>query len=70
MATMHSKEVSQGERFQFGANWEAFLNTLNDERIHEAEHSLKEMLGVDDLAGKRFLDIGSGSLRSKIRRVY
>ena len=61
MATMHSKEVSQGERFQFGANWEAFLNTLNDERIHEAEHSLKAMLGVDDLAGKRFLDIGSGS---------
>ena len=58
---MHSKEVSQGERFQFGANWEAFLNTLNDERIHEAEHSLKAMLGVDDLAGKRFLDIGSGS---------
>ena len=61
MATMHSKEVSQGERFQFGANWEAFLNTLTDERIHAAEHSLKEMLGVDDLAGKRFLDIGSGS---------
>jgi len=61
MATMHAKEVSQGERFQFGANWEAFLNTLNDERIHESEQSLKEMLGVDDLAGKRFLDIGSGS---------
>lgn len=55
------EEVSQGERFQFGANWEAFLDTLNDVRIREAEHSLKEMLDVDDLSGKRFLDIGSGS---------
>ena len=61
MTKTHSEEVSQGERFQFGANWEAFLDTLNDERIKEAEDSLREMLGVDDLSGKRFLDIGSGS---------
>jgi 2-polyprenyl-6-hydroxyphenyl methylase/3-demethylubiquinone-9 3-methyltransferase len=54
-------EVAQGKRFQFGANWEAFLSTLNEERICEAERSLKEMLCVDDLSGKRFLDIGSGS---------
>jgi len=61
MTKIHSEEVSRGERFQFGANWEAFLDTLNDERIQEAEHSLKVMLDVDDLSGKRFLDIGSGS---------
>ena len=61
MTRTHSEEVSKGERFQFGANWEAFLDTLNDERIQEAENSLKVMLGVDDLSGKRFLDIGSGS---------
>ena len=61
MTRTHSDDVSQGERFQFGANWEAFLDTLNDERIQEAEHSLKAMLGVDDLSGKRFLDVGSGS---------
>jgi 2-polyprenyl-3-methyl-5-hydroxy-6-metoxy-1,4-benzoquinol methylase len=61
MTKTHSEEVSKGERFQFGANWAAFLGTLNDERIKEAEDSLKEMLGVDDLSGKRFLDIGSGS---------
>ena len=61
MTQTHSEEVSKGERFQFGANWAAFLGTLNDERIKEAEDSLKEMLGVDDLSGKRFLDIGSGS---------
>lgn len=61
MVKRYMEEVSQGERFQFGANWEAFLDTLNDERIHKAEHSLIDMLGVDDLSGKRFLDIGSGS---------
>ena len=61
MKEKHSIEVSQGERFQFGANWEAFLKNLNEARIHEAVNSLKEMLGVDDLSGKRFLDMGSGS---------
>ena len=61
MEIKHSEEVLQGERFQFGANWEAFLSTLNEERILEAKQSLKEMLGLNDLQGKRFLDIGSGS---------
>ena len=61
MKTRHSEEVSQGERFQFGANWEAFLSTLNEDRILEAEHSLRDKLGIDNLAGKYFLDIGSGS---------
>lgn len=57
----HSEEVSQGERFQFGANWEAFLSTLDEKSILEAEQSLKDMLRVEDLVGKQFLDIGSGS---------
>lgn len=48
-------------RFAFGKNWARFLELLNDERIAEAEKSLKTMLGVESLAGKRFLDIGSGS---------
>ncbi|MCA1634418.1 MAG: class I SAM-dependent methyltransferase [Acidobacteria bacterium] len=38
-----------------------FLARLDDDRIFEAEKSLKQMLGVDDLEGERFLDIGSGS---------
>jgi 2-polyprenyl-6-hydroxyphenyl methylase/3-demethylubiquinone-9 3-methyltransferase len=57
----HAKEVARGERFKFGENWSRFLKVLNDERILEAEKSLKQMLGVEDLAGKSFLDIGSGS---------
>lgn len=61
MENEHSEEVLQGKRFQFGANWHAFLKTLNDERIREAEVSLQSMLGMESLSGKRFLDIGSGS---------
>lgn len=57
----HFEELSQGKRFNFGANWKNFLEKVNEERIHEAEHSLKEMLSVKDLTGMRFLDIGSGS---------
>lgn len=34
---------------------------MNDQRIVEAENSLKKMLEVDTLMGKSFLDIGSGS---------
>lgn len=50
-----------GERFEFGRNWAAFLGLLNDQRIAAAEASLKETLPCEDLAGRRFLDIGSGS---------
>jgi 2-polyprenyl-6-hydroxyphenyl methylase/3-demethylubiquinone-9 3-methyltransferase len=60
-AGSHANEVSRGERFEFGKNWSRFLALLNDERIAEAENSLKAMLGVEDLRGKSFLDIGSGS---------
>ena len=59
--SQHATEVAQGERFRFGENWSRFLKVLNDERILEAERSLREMLEVDDLTGKSFLDIGSGS---------
>jgi len=57
----HAIEVSRGERFKFGENWSRFLEVLDDERIEEAANSLKEMLETDTLAGKSFLDIGSGS---------
>ncbi|OAI52003.1 methyltransferase type 12, partial [Planctomyces sp. SCGC AG-212-M04] len=55
------EEVSRGERFPFGKNWASFLETLDDSRIAQAEQSLKQMLRVDSLEGKRFLDAGSGS---------
>lgn len=60
-SSAHSNEVSQGERFEFGKNWSRFLSCLDDSRIANAEQALRKMLEVDDLHGKRFLDIGSGS---------
>jgi 2-polyprenyl-6-hydroxyphenyl methylase/3-demethylubiquinone-9 3-methyltransferase len=53
--------VSSDVRFQFGKNWSRFLKTIDDERIIIAIESLKSMLEIKDLNGKRFLDIGSGS---------
>ena len=59
--TIFQDEIKAGIRFQFGANWARFLEVIDEERIAKAEKSLKEMLGVEDLKGMRFLDIGSGS---------
>lgn len=57
----HDAEVKRGHRFEFGKNWTRFLNTLNDEKIAAAERTLRTMLAVETLAGKSFIDIGSGS---------
>lgn len=60
-ADQQASEVRSGERFEFGENWRRFLSVLDDERIAEAERSLRDMLGTHDLRGRRFLDVGSGS---------
>jgi len=57
----HAREVSVGERFEFGKNWTAFLEQLDDHKIREAESSLQDMLEAGNLENKSFLDIGSGS---------
>jgi len=54
-------ELAAGDRFAFGENWARFLTRLDGARIAQAEHSLAARLGPDHLAGKTFLDIGSGS---------
>jgi len=61
VACQHSAEVRSGERFTFGENWRDFLRTVNELRIIESITALQKMLGVETLAGKRFIDIGSGS---------
>jgi predicted nicotinamide N-methyase len=60
-AIEHSREVANRERFEFGANWNLYLASLEEARIHDAEESLKRMLELETLAGRKFLDIGSGS---------
>ena len=48
-------------RFEFGKNWSRFLQAINEEKIIAAERALVEMLQVENLDGKSFLDIGSGN---------
>ncbi|HLA11549.1 MAG TPA: class I SAM-dependent methyltransferase [Pyrinomonadaceae bacterium] len=57
----HAAETARGERFEFGKNWNQFLELLDANRTKEAEVSLKEMLAVDSLSGLSFIDVGSGS---------
>lgn len=61
VAELHKQELSAGERFAFGDNWWRFLSTLDEDRIKSARDGLKAMLGVNNLDGLKFLDIGSGS---------
>ena len=57
----HQSEIDVGARFPFGENWRRFLSILDEGRIARAQSALADMLGVPNLSGKTFLDIGSGS---------
>jgi 2-polyprenyl-3-methyl-5-hydroxy-6-metoxy-1,4-benzoquinol methylase len=61
MSQEHAVEVASGNRFEFGKNWQNFLQSVDEAKIQDAERSLSQMLGVSSLQGKTFLDIGSGS---------
>jgi SAM-dependent methyltransferase len=51
-----------GKHFSFGANWQSFVNkALTPDRINNAIDSLCSFLGVNDLEGRTFLDVGCGS---------
>lgn len=56
-----SDEIQQGKRFSFGRNWASFLRTIDPPRIAVAVQSLQQLLQVDDLQGRTFLDVGCGS---------
>ena len=55
------EEVAKGQRFEFGKNWKSFLEKLDVDRISNSQSSLVKMLETSSLAGKSFLDVGSGS---------
>jgi 2-polyprenyl-3-methyl-5-hydroxy-6-metoxy-1,4-benzoquinol methylase len=54
-------ERQPASRFEFGKNWQRYIDQLDEDRIVQAEQSLKDLLGVETLKGQSFLDIGSGS---------
>jgi len=60
-AAAFENEIDDGKRFKFGRNWSFFLRSVNEERIAIAKQALQQMLGVQSLVGRSFLDIGSGS---------
>ena len=61
MQNTAEQEAAAGERFDFGKNWQNFLESLTDEKVKTAEESVKELLGLDTLVGKKFIDVGCGS---------
>ncbi len=58
---MQSRADHDMEKFEFGENWSRFLRDVNEERILAAKKSLQRLFAAENLAGKRFLDIGCGS---------
>lgn len=53
--------IDPRDRFKFGENWINFLAHISGQNILEAQKSLCDMLEIQSLNGKRFIDIGSGS---------
>lgn len=47
--------------FSFGENWQNFISSIDEDSIQNAKSSLTEFLGLENLKGKSFLDIGCGS---------
>ena len=49
-------------RFAFGRNWKSFLTHHADSvTLDRAERSLSEMLGIENIRGRTFCDVGCGS---------
>lgn len=52
--------TSHETHFAFGQNWASYVAEVNESQIVQARLGLTRLLG-DDIAGKRFIDIGCGS---------
>src|SRR5688572_12665015 len=50
-----------GIRFDFGANWQSYVQSVDEPRLDRASQDLARMLDVADLDRKSFLDVGCGS---------
>ncbi len=51
----HAAEVQDGERFEFGKNWQSLLATVTNERIAIAEQALVDFLQIAHCTAKRSL---------------
>lgn len=57
----NSESIDTNFRFKFGKNWRKFVGIITEERVEIAMNSLKELLNLETLSGKTFIDIGCGS---------
>jgi 2-polyprenyl-6-hydroxyphenyl methylase/3-demethylubiquinone-9 3-methyltransferase len=57
-----SEPINDGDRrFGFGDNWLDFARCLSGNQLKEAEKSVRNLLGRDNLVGMSLIDVGSGS---------
>jgi SAM-dependent methyltransferase len=49
------------EHFEFGRNWQNFVDLVGPKDIERGAESLKRLLPAEEMAGRRFFDIGCGS---------
>ncbi|MEZ6056747.1 MAG: class I SAM-dependent methyltransferase [Planctomycetaceae bacterium] len=62
MTESTSSSVVAEPHYEFGANWQHFIETqFSTERVETARQCLLKLLHRTDLTGETFLDIGSGS---------
>ena len=61
ISTYSTIRGARERRFGFGRNWKAFSHHIDAARIDAAIDSLKQLTGLEDFSGLRFLDVGSGS---------
>lgn len=62
-ANFRSKDLtSVSTHFRFGENWRDFVETwVTPERIQDAKSRFTKLLRPEEVAGRRFLDLGCGS---------
>ena len=53
--------LATDHRSQFAQNWNRFLKEIYDNRVEQAEESLRQVLKIQTLCGLSFLDIGSAA---------
>jgi 2-polyprenyl-6-hydroxyphenyl methylase/3-demethylubiquinone-9 3-methyltransferase len=57
-----ARDRDVNEHFAFGENWAQFASMrLDGDRLDRAKRDLQRVLRMQDLSGKSFLDIGTGS---------
>lgn len=58
---MVSESAAFNDRFGFGRNWASYARLIGEQEIRQAMHGLTKLVGEQNLTGRTFLDIGSGS---------